>query len=214
MQKQLYYRGQKDAEKVERWKKQLKATNENWKSFDLEQAALLVIDMQNYFLDPSSHAFVESGRAMLPNISALVTHFRKAGRPVIFTYFAVKEGEPDPILRWWGESVVDGTEESRLTPELVPQGGELIMRKSSYSSFQGTELEKFLQEKGVQSLVITGVLTNLCCETAAREAFSLGFDVFLPLDAMASFTEDMHISSLTNLSYGFATPLTTSDLLV
>jgi len=213
MQKQSYYRGPQDAKKVEAWSTALRENSFHWNAFDVEHSAILIIDMQNYFLDPSSHAFVESGRAILPNILDLVGHFRGHGRPVIFTYFAVQEGEDDPILRWWGESVPDGSAESLLTSELVPQEGELLLRKSSYSSFQGTELEEYLRKKEVQSLVVTGVLTNLCCETAAREAFCLGFDVFVPADALATYTEEMHLLSLQNLSYGFATPLCTSDML-
>jgi len=179
MQKQLYYRGEKDAKKVLSWKKKLQEACTRRKSFDLKQSALLVVDMQRYFLDEDSHAFVPSSPAVLRNVSSLVQLFRGAGRPVIFTYFAVKKGEPDPIGQWWGSTVCEGTPESEISEALKPMEGEPILRKSSYSSFHETELEEFLKSRDIRGLVVTGVLTNLCCETTAREAFSLGFDVFI-----------------------------------
>ena len=107
----------------------------------------------------------------------------------------------------------EGTPESGIVRELQPIEGELVLRKSSYSSFHETVLEEFLKSRDSRGLVVTGVLTNLCCETAAREAFSCGFDVFVPPDATAAFNEEMHIASLLNLSCGFAAPLTTDELL-
>ena len=213
MQKQLYYRGEKDAKKIRAWQKKLQEVCKRSNAFHLRQAALLVVDMQHYFLDEDSHAFVPSGPAILPNVSRLVQWVRSAGRPVVFTYFAVKEGEEDPIGRWWGRTVFEGTPESGIVRELQPIEGELVLRKSSYSSFHETVLEEFLKSRDTRSLVVTGVLTNLCCETAAREAFSCGFDVFVPPDATAAFNEEMHIASLLNLSCGFAAPLTTDELL-
>lgn len=213
MQKQLYYRGEKDAKKVLLWKKKLQEACKHWKSFDLNQSALMVVDMQQYFLNEDSHAFVPSSQSILPNVSRLIQLFRDAGRPVIYTYFAVEEGEKDPIGKWWGRTVHEGDPESLIVDDLQPMEDELVLRKPCYSSFQKTELEDILKSKGVQGLVVTGVLTNLCCETTAREAFSLGFDVFIPPDATASFNEEMHLSSLINLSYGFATPLTTDELI-
>tara|TARA_B100002003_G_C14044555_1_gene503176 strand:+ start:112 stop:771 length:660 start_codon:yes stop_codon:yes gene_type:complete len=213
MQKQLYYRGEKDAKKVRSWKKKLQETCKRCKSFDLLQSALVVVDMQHYFLDAGSHAFVPSSPAILPNVSKLIQLFRDAGRPVIFTYFAVEKHEQDPIGEWWGRTVYEGTTESRIVEEIAPEKDDLVIRKPSYSSFHGTELDSFLREQGSHSLLVTGVLTNLCCDTTAREAFSHGFDVFIAMDATASFNEEMHLSSLINLSYGFATPLSTEDIL-
>jgi len=213
MLKELYFKGEEDAWKVRLWKEKLHGAAQRWRSFCLQQSALLVIDMQNYFLDVRSHAFVPSGPAILPNAAKLVQFFRSAGRPVIFTYFAVKKEERDPIGQWWRNTVYDGTPASCIVDELKSEEGELIIRKSSYNPFYGTELEAFLLSADVHALVVAGVLTNFCCETAVREAFCRGFDVFIPIDATASFTEEMHVSSLVTLTHGFATPLSTDDFL-
>lgn len=168
----------------------------------LEESALLVIDMQNYFKDVADH--------VLDNVLRLIELYRSKGRPVIFTYFAVKEDEVDVIKNFWGDSVVDGTEGSNLISELEPQDGEPLIRKRSYSSFHGTDLEEQLD--GTSNLVICGVKTNLCCETAAREAFDRNFDVFLVMDACAAKNKDMHNASLTTIGYGFGTLLTTNEI--
>jgi isochorismate hydrolase len=183
------------------------------KSLDLTQAALMVIDMQRYFLDEQSHAFIPTGAEIVPNIQRVLKQFRDQGRPVIFTRFALKQGEQDPVGDFWGRTVREGSKESRIVEALEPRANEKILRKTSYSSFHNTDLEEFLRSHDVKSLVITGVLTHLCCEEAAREAFARGFDVFFATDATASFNEEMHLASLMNLSSGIVTPVLTEDVL-
>lgn len=213
MQKDLYFTGNDDSQKVNAWKEALKISEKRWKDLDLSQSALLVIDMQRYFLDEQSHAFVPTAPEVVPNIQELIGLYRSNGRPVVYTYFAVEKGEKDPIGDWWGRTVSEGSKESFIINELKPAVHEKVFRKPSYSSFYKTELEKFLKDLNVHNVVITGVLTNLCCETTAREAFSRGFDVFVTMDATASFNEEMHLQSLKSLSYGCATPVATQDLL-
>ncbi len=194
------------------WREMLRGMERRWKAPKIQSAALLVIDMQRYFLDPSSHAFVPSAPAIVPHIQGLLQLFRRKKRPIVFTRFAVEKGEEDLIERFWGESVAEGSADSRIEDALKPEKGEKVLRKTSYSSFRGTDLERSLRRRKVRQLVICGVLTNLCCETAAREAFECGLDVFFVADATAAYTEEMHRASLLNLSYGFATPVSALDL--
>ncbi len=213
MQKDQYLKKGNQKQRIQSWKEKLADVKKHWKAFSMDQAALMVIDMQNYFLDEKSHAFVPTSESILSNTQKIIDIFRLSGRPVIYTYFAVKENEKDPIGDWWGQTVKEGSHESNIIDQLKPTDDDLVIRKTSYSSFSNTSLEMFLREQQIKNLVITGVLTNLCCETTAREAFSNGFDVFMVMDATASFNEEMHLSSLLNLSYGFATPLETADIL-
>ena len=80
-----------------------------------------------------------------------------------------------------------------------------VLRKSQYDAFYQTALENSLQKKGVSQVVITGVMTHLCCETTARSAFVRGFEVFFIVDGTATYNEDHHMATLRNLSHGFAT---------
>ncbi|XP_030962881.1 nicotinamidase 3-like isoform X1 [Quercus lobata] len=78
------------------------------------------------------------------------------------------------------------------------------MRKNTYSAFRNTRLEEQLREMGVEEVIVTGVMTNLCCETTAREAFIRGFRVFSSTDALATSDLELHEATLKNLAYGFA----------
>jgi len=102
---------------------------------------------------------------------------------------------------------------SHIVPSLRPTDGEVVLRKSKYNAFAGTDLETELRQLGVKQLLITGVMTHLCCETTAREAFTRDFDVFVVIDGMTSRSEDLHVSSLKTLVDGFAIPVTTEEAL-
>lgn len=208
-----YLTAANSSSQLRNWKKQLSPYSQRWKNFTLPDSALLIIDMQNYFLDKNSHAYVPASPAILKNIRRLIDLYRRQKLPIIFTYFAVKKNEPDPINNWWHDTVYDHTPPSQISPALAPQPHEPILRKNSYSSFYQTDLEKILQKHQVKNLVISGVLTNLCCETAAREAFVRNFNVFFLMDGTAAYSEEMHLSTLKNLAYGFATPVSTQSVI-
>ena len=77
--------------------------------------------------------------------------------------------------------------------------------KNTYSAFHGTDLENKLRDLNITDLIIGGVMTNLCCETSARDAFVRDFRVFFLADGTSTISEDFHLSTLKNLGYGFAT---------
>ena len=169
-------------------------------------AALLVIDMQIFFLDPASPSFTCGGLAILPNIRDLVDSFRSAGRPVIYTRHAHHpEGLDAGIMGWWWKGMCrEGTPESEIVPELAPRAGEKVVVKRRYSAFYNTDLETVLRCQGVRDLVISGIMTNMCCETTARDAYMRDHRVFFLADGTGSITEEMHVASLVNLAFGFA----------
>lgn len=80
----------------------------------------------------------------------------------------------------------------------------VVVEKETYSAFRKTGLEELLREMGVEEVIVSGVMTNLCCETTAREAFVRGFRVFFSTDATATTSADLHEATLKNLAYGFA----------
>ncbi len=181
--------------------------------FSPEGAALVVIDMQEYFLNPKSHAFLPAGKAILPNLAALVSNFRAAKLPVIFTRYAVAEGEDaGAMARWWGDVLRENDPMAPIVPELTPAKGEPVLRKTQYDAFYGTNLEKILRANSVRRLAICGVMTDLCCETTARSGFVRGFDVFFCADATATASEVLHVSALKTLAHGFAEVVSCSEL--
>lgn len=78
------------------------------------------------------------------------------------------------------------------------------MPKHTYSAFYDTDLDSYLKQREKTEVIITGVMTNCCCETTAREAFIRGYRVFFSTDATATTNEDLHTCSLKTLAFGFA----------
>jgi len=162
--------------------------------------------MQRYFVDPQGAAYLPSAQAILGNVGLLVRSFRAARRPVIYTRHMHHPDGLDAGMMgtWWGRSLLEGTAETEIHPALAPAPTDKIVMKHRYSAFYDTDLETVLRVLGIEDLGICGVLTNLCCETTARDAFSRDFRVFFHADATGTETEEMHRASLLNLAYGFA----------
>jgi nicotinamidase-related amidase len=179
------------------------------------RAALLVVDMQLFFLDPASPAFTCGGPAVLPSVRLLVDAFRAAGRPVIFTrHVHHPDGLDAGIMGWWWEGMCrEGTPESGMHPDLLPLPSEKVVSKHRYSAFFDTDLGTVLRCQGIEDLAIAGVMTNMCCEATARDAFMRDHRVFFPADATGAVTEEMHLASLLNLAFGFAFVTTAGRIL-
>lgn len=176
--------------------------------FQMDRAALLVLDMQDYFLDESSHAFIPSASAIVPNIWSLITSFHEAMLPVIFTRH-IDDGS-GMMPRWWRDTIRIDSPSSAITAFDSSRG--TLVQKTQYDAFYNTELESILRGREVEQVVITGVMTHLCCETTARSAFVRGFEVFFCIDGTATYTEEVHLASLLNLSHGFAIPVLCSEM--
>ena len=179
--------------------------------FDLTRAALLVLDMQEYFLEADSHAFVPSGKVIIPAINKLAAWFRSAGRPVIATQHINTLENAGMMASWWAELITDGHQLVGLAPELDLEPGEILI-KNQYDAFFGSSLKKILDSEKVDQLVISGVMTHLCCETTARSGFVQGYEIFFLVDGTATYNRDYHLATLKNLAHGIAV-LTTSDRL-
>lgn len=176
------------------------------------RSALLALDLQRYFLEPASHAFVPAAPAILPGINALVRAFARRGRPVIFTRHVNTDADAGLMATWWRDLIRPDDPLSAIDPRLE-QGQGVLVRKSSYDAFHGTSLEILLHEIDVAQVVLCGVMTHLCVESTARAAFLRDFEVFLPVDGTATYTEAFHRASLLTLAHGFATPLLVADVL-
>ncbi|KAM7487913.1 hypothetical protein LguiB_025397 [Lonicera macranthoides] len=161
-------------------------------------SVLLVIDMQNYF---SSMA-----KPIIPSITTTIDLCRHDSVPVIYTRHSHKSPADYGMLgEWWNDDLIfDGTPEAELMPEVGRRPTDLVVEKNTYSAFRGTGLEERLLEMGVEEVIVTGVVTNLCCETTAREAFIRGFRVFFSTDATATASVELHEATLMNMAYGFA----------
>jgi len=197
------------------WLKRIDRYNKHRMRVDAAASALLVIDMQRFFLDPASPTFTCGGPAALPAVKRLMSAFRAAGRPVIFTRHVHHPNGLDlGIMDWWWEGkCLEGSEASEIHPQLKPLAGEKVVLKHRYSAFYDTDLETVLRCLKIKDLVVSGIMTNLCCESTARDAYFRDYRVFIPADGTGTITEEMHLASLLNLAFGFAF-VSTSDRII
>ncbi|HDT12284.1 MAG TPA: cysteine hydrolase [Candidatus Marinimicrobia bacterium] len=194
------------AEKTESWLKRIEPFNQHKMELNREKSALLVIDMQKFFLNPALPTYTCGGLAILPVVKELISVFRQAGRPVIYTCHVHHPDRMDVgIMGWWWEGMcLEGSPDSAVHDSLAPLPGEKIVYKHRYSAFYNTDLETILRCLNIEDLVISGIMTNMCCESTARDAYTRDYRVFFPADATGSITEEMHMASLLNLAFGCA----------
>lgn len=179
------------------------------------KTALLMIDMQKYFLNPESAEFTPSGLVILPKIKSLIDICRNNNIHVIYTRHAHHESETDTgIMKWWWEGMcLENSPESLVTDEIAPLPNERVIIKRRYSAFYNTDLEIILRCMGIEDLIICGIMTNMCCESTARDAYYRDYNVYFPADATGSITEEMHLASLLNLAFGFAYVTDTNSII-
>ena len=184
------------------------------------KACLLVIDMQNEFLRENGAVFFHYATEIVPNVRRVIASARKAAIPVLFTGHAHEDPAVDGGLtaEWWpeikrGKSLIAGTRGTRIYSSVPRRRNEKIVWKRRYSAFYNTDLETALRGIGASDLIITGVLTNVCCESTARDAFFRDFRVFFVADATATTEPDLHVASLKNLAYAFAYVVTAGEII-
>jgi bifunctional isochorismate lyase/aryl carrier protein len=181
-------------------------------SFQPERSALLVLDMQAYFFDSSSHAFIPSAEAIQDGIVQLIEEYSAHGRPIFFTQQINTSSNAGMMSTWWKDLITSQNPLHKINPEINLSVGTLI-QKSQYDAFYQTQLDELLHTRGVTQVVLCGVMTHLCCETTARSAFMHGFEVFFPVDGTATYNLAYHQASLLNLAHGFANLVLMKDLL-
>lgn len=179
---------------------------------DVKHMALLVVDMQNYFLDPEEHAFVPSGPTILPNVLKLMQVCSANGMPVILSRHLNTKKDAGLMGIRWHDVIREEDPLSEIHPDIENLGGE-VMKKSQFDAFHETNLEKRLNAAGVKQIIMVGVMTNMCVETTARSAFVKGFEVAIPVDATAAYNYEFHLATFLNMSYIFSLPIKTADLI-
>jgi len=167
---------------------------------DPARTALVVIDMVRFFV-----AEMEYGRGIVPNIDRLATSLRAAGGTV--AWVLPETGEPSARdQEFYGPTVAEsysraggeGTLRERLWEELRVEDGDLLVEKSAPSAFfpGRSPLPGLLSERGIDTVLITGTVTNVCCESSARDASTLGYRVVLVADANAGVRDQDHNATL------------------
>lgn len=177
-----------------------------------ERTAFLIMDMQEFFFNSGSHAFIPSAPPIIKRIIKIRDKCKDLNIPVIFTRHVNSKEDSGQMSRWWRDILTREDKMSRIIEELY-EPGIIVVEKSQYNAFFKTSLEHILSENNISQIIISGVMTHLCCETTAREAYVRDLDVFFGIDFTATYNRQFHRSTLINLSHGFAVPLLTSELM-
>jgi len=183
-----------------------------YKHFNSERVALIVLDMQNYFLLETSHAFVPSAKAITKYINLLIDSFTNNNLPIIFTKHSNNEENANQMSWRWRNLIPERGTFYNIYEKLITKNN-LIIEKHQYDAFYETELFKILKTLKIEQVVIAGVLTNLCVETTARSAFVRGFNTIVPIDATATYNFELHLSSMMNIAFAINFPPLTNELL-
>jgi len=175
------------------------------------KAAIIVIDMVNDFVTGSLKC--ERAPRIIPNIKRLLDLARRGGAPVIYASDAHLPGV-DRELQLWPSHAVAGTRGAEVVEELRPRGGDHVLTKRRYSAFYGTGLDALLRDLGVGTLVLTGLVTNVCVQHTAADAFFRGYRLIVPEDCVEAPTEEAQRSSLDYMRSTYGCEVTTSRKLM
>lgn len=177
---------------------------------DPHKTALVVVDLQNAFMMPGvAHALCEMAPSVVPNVNRLAVALRAAGGAVVW----VRTTATHACLTEWSqyyehltpaqqdkrvEALADGSPGHQFWPELDIRPEDLIVTKLRYSAFiQGaSDIETQLRARGVDTVLITGTVTNVCCESTARDAMMRNFRTIMVSDGNAANTDQDHANSL------------------
>ena len=210
-------------------------------TLDPNTTALVLIDMQEYFLDPASpfsraceavvpgvlSHFQERGRGVVePSLRRLLDVFRARGLRVVYTTVASELPDGSDLMPIFRErnaanraAVGDAAIPPRADPwarivrSLEPQPGELVVNKTTYGTFSSTGLDHRLRALGISSLVVGGVVTNVCVETTARDAADRGYQVVLLDDGCAAFSPEIHDATMLSFQGPFGRVRRTDEVL-
>lgn len=193
-------------------------------SFDPKRTALVVIDMQNFFVEE-----VETAQSIVPNINRLARTMRDAGGMVAWVLLTVAEAPDGPSL--WPiyhdyfftdakrqahkDGLTEGSWGHKLYADLDVEQTDLNVRKSRFSAFiQGSsDLDERLRNQDIENLLIAGTATNFCCETSARDAMMIGYRTIMVSDANAARYDEDHIVGLTSILQSFGDVRTTGEVI-
>lgn len=191
---------------------------------DPSRTALVNVDMQNAFVEGTPLS-APDGPALIPVVNRLAKACRDAGMMVIHTLHVTRRdgsnhgtmGELiEPVRAGY---INEGTETAKLHPGVEVGKDDILLYKPRYGSFTGTDLDQVLRSNGVDTIIVTGICTNICCETTAREAGMKDYHVFFPSDGTETFPAgglsvgEIKKATLTTLGVAFAKILTVNELI-
>ena len=196
----------------------------------IEKTALLIIDMQKGFLDEGSVMEVPQGREIIPNIQRLLEASRKTGLTVIFTQFVYSPKVPNligelhpehkpmppgesPGFRKPSNCCLEGDASVEVVADLAPKENELVVQKHGYDAFFATNLDPALRSRGISTLVVTGVMTDICVLATVTAAVHREYRVIVVNDAVATLWPEVQKIALDLIERAYGRVASTEEVL-
>jgi len=199
----------------------------NWfESLDKKRTALVVIDMQSTFCEEGAPAEVATARGIVPNINSLGTRLRALGVPIFWVLHANTHlGERSDWELFFNYVVADEVRSQTMHslmpgkqsvwPELVTSPEDVVLFKNRYSALisGSSTLEPMLSNYGIDTILIAGTKTNVCCESTGRDAMMLDFKVVMVSDCCAALSDEEHLATLETFIQQFGDVMTWQDVI-
>jgi ureidoacrylate peracid hydrolase len=195
-------------------------------SLDAKRTALVVIDMQSTFCEPGSPAEVAPSRSIVPPINALSRQLRDLGVPVIWVLHAnthlgdksdwqvfFNHVVADEVRTRTMESLMPGRQSVWMELEQGPNDVTVIKNRYSALTSGSSTLERVLRNYGIDTVLIAGTKTNICCESTARDAMMLDFKVVMVSDCCAALSDDEHLATLESFIQQFGDVMTSEEVM-
>jgi len=195
-------------------------------SIDAARAALVVVDMQNYYVAEGFPSHSPQAIEIVPNINRMAAAVRAAGGKVVW----IQTDSAQALAKWGKHHKYKLTEENaarrlrllsesdegfKLYKTLEPRPEDLYVRKIKFSAMIGdsSNLDAVLREYGLEILLIAGTKTNVCCESTGRDASMMEYRVALLSDATATSTDEEHAAALNGFQVSFGDVMTVDETL-
>lgn len=181
-------------------------------TLDPGTTAVVVVDMQNDFIDEDGALPVPGAADSVPRIRRLLDWARAEGAPVIYTQDTHREDDPEFAI--WGPHVLEGTPGWEIAAELAPAEGETVFEKVRYDGFYGTGLDHELRLRDIETVIVCGTVANVCVHYTAASAGLRWYRVVHPVDAISALTPFDLEAALRQASFLFQARLTTVEGIV
>ncbi|CAI0817074.1 Isochorismatase [Serratia entomophila] len=179
-----------------------------------QRAALLIHDMQQYFLNfwGEDSALIKQ---VVENIARLRSYCKQQGIPVFYTAQPNQQSDEDRALLndMWGPGLNKHPEQQAVTAALAPDADDTVLVKWRYSAFHRSPLQEILQESGRDQLIVCGVYAHIGCLTTAIDAFMRNIQPFMVADGLADFSREEHLMALRYTAGRCGRVVTTASLL-